>query len=87
MLKFIKSFFGKKEVPAEAPYKVEAPTQTYESLKPSVADQAVEAVVASVAPAKKVPAKKTSGKKPAAKKPASKKPAPKAVVKKANASK
>lgn len=81
MLKFIKSFFSKAEAPAEAPYKVEV-TQTYESLKPSVADKAVEAVVASVAPAKKAPAKKT-----AAKKPATKKPAPKAVVKKATVSK
>lgn len=88
MLKFIKSFFSKAEAPApaEVPYKVEA-AQTYESLKPSVADKAVEAVVTSVAPAKKAPAKKAPAKKTAAKKPATKKPAPKAVVKKATVSK
>jgi len=73
MLKFIKSFFGKKEVTQEA-------SQTYESLKPAkvettVADQAIEAVVTSIVPAKKAPAKKTAAKKPAAKKaPAAKKP-------------
>lgn len=73
MLKFIKSFFGKKEVTQEA-------TQTYESLKPAkvettIADQAIEAVVTSIAPAKKAPAKKPAAKKAVAKKaPAVKKP-------------
>lgn len=73
MIKFIKSFFSKKEEAKveEVPYKVEA-SQTYESLKPAkveapVADKAVEAVVASIAPAKKTATKKPA-KKPAAKK-------------------
>lgn len=68
MLKFIKSFFGKKEsAPAEAPYKVEAPAQTYESHK--VAEKATEVAVASIAPAKKAPAKKTPAKKTSGSKP------------------
>lgn len=74
MIKFIKSFFSKKEEAKveEAPYKVEA-TQSYESFKKPkveapVADQAVEAVVASIAPAKKTAAKKPAAKKSAAKK-------------------
>ena len=69
MIKFIKSLFGKKEVPAaEVPYKVETPAE------PSpVAVQASEAVVTSIKPAKKpaakkapakATAKKTSGRKP-----------------------
>ena len=64
MIKFIKSFFAKKEeVAAEVPYKVEQPAQTYESLKPAkveapVAEKAAEAVVKSIAPAKKKPAAK-----------------------------
>jgi hypothetical protein len=64
MLKFIKSLFGKKEEApvVEVPYKVE-PTQSYESIKTPkvespVAEQAVEAVVKSIAPAKKQPAAK-----------------------------
>jgi len=68
MIKFIKSFFSKKEVAVEeAPYKVEvAPVPT------PVAEQAVQAVVESIAPAKKKPAAKKA---PAAKKPrAPKKP-------------
>jgi hypothetical protein len=65
MIKFIKSFFGKKEeVTAEVPYKVEAPVVS------TVSNQAVEAVVESMAPAKKPAAKKTTAKKaPPAKKP------------------
>ena len=60
MIKFIKSFFGKKEgVTAEVPYKVETPVVS------TVSDKAVEAVVESMAPAKKPAAKKA----PAAKKP------------------
>jgi hypothetical protein len=60
MIKFIKSFFSKKEeVAAEVPYKVEAPVVS------TVSDKAVEAVVESMAPAKKPAAKKA----PAAKKP------------------
>lgn len=73
MIKFIKSLFGKKEevVVEAAPYKVETPVVS------TVADQAVEAVVTSIAPAKKTPAAK---KQQFAKKPAAKKPkAPKAV--------
>ena len=70
MIKFIKSFFSKKEEatqPESVPYKVElAPTP--------VATQATQAVVESIAPSK--PAKKPAAKKaPAAKKPrAPKKP-------------
>ncbi len=66
MIKFIKSFFSKKEeVTAEVPYKVEAPVVS------TVSDKAVEAVVESMTPAKKKPvAKKAPAKKaPAAKKP------------------
>ena len=70
MIKFIKSFFSKKEeaVEAPAPYKVDTPTP--------VSEQATQAVVESIAPAKPAKAKKE----PAAKKaPAAKKPrAPKA---------
>jgi hypothetical protein len=71
MLKFIKSFFAKKQEPvAEVPYKVEvAPVA-----EPTpVAVQATQAVVESIAPAKKKPAakkvvaKKTTAKKPKAK--------------------
>ena len=66
MIKFIKSFFSKKEEAKveEVPYKVEAPATKYEdhkTTKPApapVADKAVEAVVTSIAPAKKKPAKK-----------------------------
>jgi hypothetical protein len=64
MFKKIKEFFTGKpaEVVTEAPYKVETPT--------AVAEQATQAVVESIAPAKKAPAKKTAAKKaPAAKKP------------------
>ena len=58
MIKFIKSLFSKKEVVVEAaPYKVE--------VAPAVAEQAVQAVVESITPAKKPAAKKT----PATKKP------------------
>lgn len=67
MIKFIKSFFSKKEeAPTpEVPYKVETPAPT------PVAEQATQAVVESIVPAKKKPAaKKAVAKKaPAAKKP------------------
>jgi hypothetical protein len=61
MINFIKKLFGSKpvETVAEVPYKVEAAAPT------SVADQATQAVVESIAPAKKPAAKKA----PAAKKP------------------
>lgn len=73
MIKFLKSFFGKKEpVVAEVPYKVETPAPT------PVAEQATAAVVESIAPAK--PAKKPAAKKQTfSKKPKATKPkAPKA---------
>ena len=67
MLNHIKKLFGitPKEAPvAEVPYKVETPVVS------TVSNQAVEAVVESMAPAKKTAAKKTTAKKaPAAKKP------------------
>ena len=66
MFKQIKEFFTGKpaEVVAEVPYKVEAPVVS------TVSDKAVEAVVESMAPAKKPVAKKAPAKKaPAAKKP------------------
>jgi len=67
MLHHIKKLFGfgPKEAPvAEVPYKVEAPESS------SVASQASEAMVTSVAPAVEAkPAKKTAAKKTAAKKP------------------
>lgn len=69
MFKKIKEFFTGKpaEVVAEVPYKVEvAPVVT----PTPVAEQAVQAVVESIAPVKKPAAKKTVAKKaPAAKKP------------------
>ena len=65
MLHHIKKLFGikPKEAPAvEVPYKVETPS--------AVAEQATQAVVESMTPAKKPAAKKTAAKKaPAAKKP------------------
>jgi hypothetical protein len=67
MLNHIKKLFGitPKEAPvAEVPYKVETPVVS------TVSNQAVEAVVESMAPAKKPAAKKTTAKKaPPAKKP------------------
>jgi hypothetical protein len=72
MLHHIKKLFGfkSKAVEAEVPYKLETPVVS------PVAEQATQAVVESIAPAKKVPAKKA----PAKKAPAAKKPrAPKAV--------
>lgn len=59
MLHHIKKLFGikPKEAPVvEVPYKVEAPT--------AVAEQATQAVVESIAPAKKPAAKKVAAKKP-----------------------
>jgi len=65
MFKKIKEFFTGKpvEVQAEAPYKVE--------VTPAVSEQAVQAVVESIVPAKKPAAKKAPAvkKAPAAKKP------------------
>ena len=59
MINFIKKLFGGKpaETVAEVPYKVEA---VVEASTP-VAEQASEAVVKSIAPAKKPAAKKTGG--------------------------
>ena len=71
MLSLLKKIFGATE-PAEtaAPYKVEAPN--------TVAEQATQAVVESIVPAKK-PAKSKAEKKSAVKKAATRKPrAPKA---------
>jgi|Laugrespbdmm15dd_1035085.scaffolds.fasta_scaffold01830_4 hypothetical protein len=61
MINFIKNLFGSKpvETVAEVPYKVEAVAPT------PVAEQATQAVVESIAPAKKPAAKKS----PAVKKP------------------
>ncbi len=61
MLHHIKKLFGitPKEAPvAEVPYKVETPEVS------PVVDQATQAVVESMVPAKKAPAKKTAAKKP-----------------------
>jgi len=70
MLNHIKKLFGitSKEAPVvEVPYKVETPVVKADG---TVADQATQAVVESMAPAKKPAAKKTTAKKaPAAKKP------------------
>ena len=67
MLHHIKKLFGitPKEAPVvEVPYKVETPAAS------PVAEQATQAVVESMTPAKKPAAKKTAAKKaPAAKKP------------------
>ena len=77
MINFIKNLFGSKpvETVSEVPYKVE--TKSWEDTsdialaqRPTpVAEQASQAVVESIAPAKKAPAKKVAAKKPAAKKP------------------
>jgi hypothetical protein len=75
MLHHIKKLFGfsPKEAPVvEVPYKVEAPAVNADS---TVAEQATQAVVESMVPAKKPAAKKTAAKKTATKKPR----APKAV--------
>jgi trigger factor len=69
MLHHIKKLFGikPKETPvAEVPYKVETPAVNADG---TVADQATQAVVESMMPAKKPAAKKAPAKKPAAKKP------------------
>jgi hypothetical protein len=62
MLHHIKKLFGikPKAVEAEVPYKVETPATT------AIAEQATQAVVESIAPAKKKPAAKKA---PAVKKP------------------
>jgi hypothetical protein len=54
MIKFIKSFFAKKDQPVveTVPYKIETP-----SVSP-VSEQATQAVVESIVPAKKTPAAK-----------------------------
>ena len=61
MFNKIKEFFTGKpaEVAAEVPYKVEAPVAPT-----PIAEQATQAVVESIAPAKKPAAKKTAAKKP-----------------------
>jgi len=80
MLNALKKLFGikpaeKQEQSAEVPYKVEAPITDYADIaiaqrSAPVAEKATEAMVESVAPAKKAPAKKAPAKKaPAAKKP------------------
>ena len=76
MIKFLKSLFGsEKPVTAEVPYKVEPPATT------PVVEQASQAVVESIAPAKKKPAtKKAPAKAKAAPKP--KAPAKTPAVKK-----
>jgi hypothetical protein len=69
MLHHIKKLFGiaPKEAPVvEVPYKVETPVVSTDG---TLADQATQAVVESMVPAKKAPAKKAPAKKPAAKKP------------------
>ena len=85
MFNKIKEFFTgtPAQTVAEVPYKVEAVVDTADiaiaQLPTPVAEQAVQAVVESIAPAKKAPAKKTTTKKaPAAKKPRAKK-TPKSV--------
>ena len=68
MINFFKNLFGSKPetTPEAAPYKVEEPAPA----ATPVAEQATQAVVESIAPAKKAPAKKAPAKKaPAAKKP------------------
>jgi hypothetical protein len=65
MIKFIKSFFSKKEVVIEAaPYKIEVVPVV--EATPAVAEQAVQAVVESMAPAKVKKAKAPAVKKPRA---------------------
>jgi hypothetical protein len=72
MIKFLKSFFTKKEeTVAEVPYKVETPSP--------VAEQATAAVVESIAPAKPAAKKPAAKKQTFSKKPRATKPkAPKA---------
>lgn len=74
MLKFIKSFFGGRKTeetqPEAAPYKTEAPLVQLGPEPTPIATQATQAVVESIAPAKKPRAKKPAGeKKPRSKKP------------------
>ena len=67
MLHHIKKLFGIKPKAVEAPYKIETPVVKADG---TVANQATQAVVESMVPAKKPAAKKTAAKKaPAAKKP------------------
>jgi len=71
MLSFIKKMFGSKpvETVAEVPYKVETPAavEPVVNAVTPVAEQAVEAVVKSIAPVKKpAPKKQQFAKKPAA---------------------
>jgi hypothetical protein len=68
MFKKIKEFFTGKpaEVVAEAPYKVEAEVAPAVAEVATVSEQATQAVVESIAPAKKKPAAKKA---PAVKKP------------------
>jgi len=75
MLEFFKRLFGSAPVETPAPYKVEPPKVEVSN---TVASQATQAVVESIAPVKK-PAKPKTEKKPAAKAKTPRKPrAPKA---------
>lgn len=73
MIKFLKSLFGSKEVPAEVPAEVPYKVEALEVVaRPSeVSKQASEAVVSSLVPAKKTATKKpqTANKTPSVKKP------------------
>jgi hypothetical protein len=76
MFKAIKEFFTGKPVPVETPapvaeYKIEAPLVHLGPEPTPVAEQATQAVVESIAPAKKKPVPKKA---PAAKKTTAKKP-------------
>ena len=72
MFKAIKEFFTGKPAPVETPapvaeYKVEAPLVQLGPEPTPIAEQATQAVVESIAPAKKKPAaKKATAKKPRA---------------------
>jgi len=76
MLKLLAKLFGAKPAApaeAEAPYKVEAPAVKEEAPATPVAEKATQAVVESIAPAKKPRAKKPAApKKPSTRKPKSK---------------
>ena len=72
MLKFIKSFFAKKQETApEVPYKVETPPAPVVS---TVSEQATQAVVESITPAAPAPKKPAAKKQGAPKKTGSSKP-------------
>jgi hypothetical protein len=85
MINFFKNLFGSKpvETVTEVPYKVDTPVVDTADIAlaqlpaggAAIADQATQAVVESIAPAKKAPAKRAPAKKAPVKKPR----APKAV--------